>query len=638
MTNRFDVAVFVWGRVDSYLPTVRSLQRATPGCEVIFGALDAAALGLLVDAGGEGAVAMPTPSAADLANRLLFERRRPLLLITAPVVLPPSFLDLALPAMEADARVAVVSFPSNAASYLSFPHRNQPTSHQIEGFDEATITERLRSLTPSVGPAPIPVAVGAVNLFSSTAASAVGKFAPVPDADPEVAVAELSLRAARRGFMTLLDASTFYLRPFDLAVPPMDVLADPERRQWLHEQHPSFPAAYDVIRSSDDAAHSLAMATGRAKVTGLRLLIDGTCLGPQEMGTQVQTLALIGALAQRDDVRSISVAVPGEVPRYAALVLASPKIDVVRSHVADFSESAPADVVHRPFQPTGPGHPSWRERAARTVVTVQDMIAFRTGAYHESGEAWLHYRSGFADAIAAADGVVVISDDTRDQLTVERLRIDAERVFVVHNGTDHMSGNEAATTPSYFLARGASADRFLLVLGANYAHKNRDLAIAAWQLLLERGHQLRLVIAGAAVPYGSSRVAEAINSLDDRLDVLPDISSEERNWLLRHADAVLYPTSNEGFGLVPYEAARFGTPTVAVPFGPLREVAGEHLAAANDWSPASLADATDELLADPARASERVQAILTAGTDLTWDRTAERLVSAYRTVLAQPRR
>ena len=44
------------------------------------------------------------------------------------------------------------------------------------------------------------------------------------------------------------------------------------------------------------------MNTARTKVHGLRIVIDGSCLGPIENGTQVQTLALVGALVRRDDV------------------------------------------------------------------------------------------------------------------------------------------------------------------------------------------------------------------------------------------------------------------------------------------------------------------------------------------------
>jgi glycosyltransferase involved in cell wall biosynthesis len=101
---------------------------------------------------------------------------------------------------------------------------------------------------------------------------------------------------------------------------------------------------------------------------------------------------------------------------------------------------------------------------------------------------------------------------------------------------------------------------------------------------------------------------------------------------------VLYPTSAEGFGLVPYEAARFGTATVHVSFGPLAEVAPDLPVAAGGWAPKELAEACRALLADPDLYQAQIAAVLRAAETYTWDRTAELLVSAYRQVLSRPRR
>jgi glycosyltransferase involved in cell wall biosynthesis len=119
---------------------------------------------------------------------------------------------------------------------------------------------------------------------------------------------------------------------------------------------------------------------------------------------------------------------------------------------------------------------------------------------------------------------------------------------------------------------------------------------------------------------------------------LPELPSEERNWLLRHASVVLYPTSAEGFGLVPFEAARFGTPTVFVGFGPLAELGGNPPVLAQDWSPAAIADAVEALLNDPALAFRQVQACLEAASHHSWSRAADDLTLAYRTTLDLPPR
>ena len=226
------------------------------------------------------------------------------------------------------------------------------------------------------------------------------------------------------------------------------------------------------------------------------------------------------------------------------------------------------------------------------------------------------------------------------QAEMERLPVDPQRLHAIPFGTGHLTGNEPTEMPRELVARGYVEGQFILCLGTDYAHKNRDLALAVIAELHQRGHSHALVMAGPTVPYGSSRLSEANlmlhhrQTLEPEVFLLPDLPSSERNWLIRHADLVLYPSSAEGFGLVPYEAARFGTPTLFTRFGPLQELAPDIPVAADDWSPDSLADAADSLLSDPAQARVQVESCLAAGTKYTWAATAERLADLYRHVMA----
>ena len=54
-------------------------------------------------------------------------------------------------------------------------------------------------------------------------------------------------------------------------------------------------------RTAASSPFGLAFASAQAKVCGVRVLVDGSCLGPFEMGTQVATLSLVSALAERED-------------------------------------------------------------------------------------------------------------------------------------------------------------------------------------------------------------------------------------------------------------------------------------------------------------------------------------------------
>jgi glycosyltransferase involved in cell wall biosynthesis len=561
-----------------------------------------------------------------------------LLLVTAPSAVPKDLLDRAIAWMRDDPRIATISFLSNAAGYLSFPYRNTPVAHGIGGHDEGSVTQVLRTLEPDQGPVPLPMPSGQVVLINRAVLSTVGGFDSALDSNAREAVAELALRASRRGFQHRLDAGTFVTAQWFEGFPATEACEDPGVRHRLHQAESSFPSVYDYQKQDGVAPLALAMDVARSKVTGLRILIDGSCLGPMEMGTQVQTLELVRALSRRPDIATVGVAVPnGVLPAYAHDLLHDGKIRLYDAHDLLFIGAEQADIIHRPFQPDRPiPWARWRSLAKRVVVTLQDLIAYRIGTYHLGGDAWLSYRRNIVDAAANADGIVAISEDTRASIIEERFNIASEQIFTVKNGGNHLDSHAAEETPVGMAERGLIASRFLLVLGASYAHKNRDLAIRVWQELRARGHQVVLVMAGAVVSKGSSRTEEAMarRAGDDLLVTMPDVSSGVRTWLLRHASVVLYPTSAEGFGLVPFEAAAMGTPTAHVSFGPLRELIDD-TTLPREWSVNALADFTERLLVEPQAAQSNIAGILRSGASLTWDETANGLVKSYRASLAR---
>ena len=107
---------------------------------------------------------------------------------------------------------------------------------------------------------------------------------------------------------------------------------------------------------------------------------------------------------------------------------------------------------------------------------------------------------------------------------------------------------------------------------------------------------------------------------------------------MRHASVVIYPTSAEGFGIVPFEAARLGTPTVGVSFGPLREV-NPDLPVSSNWLAAGRSGVGDgALLSDPALADRQVRQTVSNGAEYSWARTAAGHVHVYRSLLSMPAR
>lgn len=637
------IAVFVRDRAEQFRATLRSLRTAFPDITVEVGTWTPALRAAVEESfGDQPGVAISTRfSVAEMANALA-QTHDVVIAVDDTVVLAPGFADGFAAALD-DPRVVACSYLSNGAGYLSFPYARSPSNHQIGDHDEGSLAEVLAE-EPVVGPVPVPFASGGLIAF---AGHALRTF-PLVTAGArrlEAVAAEFSVRVAGRSFQTVLDTRHFVSRPSDTTVAAGSSLLDDEEIAWIKSVHRHGASVLDTDPELGTAPVWAALTVARVKALGIRLVIDGSCLGPKEMGTQVQTLALVEQLAARPEIASLGVALLGPVPPYAAAALAHDKVVAQPCPRNDFSAFGDVDVIHRPFQPDLEFDATAVSRTAlRTLVTMQDVIAYQNASYVPDARAWYELRAKVRRAVSSVDGVVAISHDTVQQLQLEGLPIDPTRLFVAENGVDHLRGDEPATTPDALLRQGAVGDPFILVIGANYGHKNRDLALSAVGELRRRGHRHRLVVVGALVPNGSVRAAEALAL--DRLDssgqgsdwIVPvaDVSSTDRNWLLRHADLVLYPTSAEGFGLVPFEAAVFGTPTVSVGFGPLEEVLPESPVRAATWNPVDLADACAALLDDASLAGRQIDAARSAASTYTWARTAGLLIGAYRALLARP--
>ncbi len=394
------------------------------------------------------------------------------------------------------------------------------------------------------------------------------------------------------------------------------------------------PAEMDSRENNDpSSAHFYAKNEARKAGGKLRIAVDVAWLGPYETGAQVLTTAAINALARDDRVGEIILVGLSDLPGYAEHL-------ITYSHVriSDSSDgSLPADIVWYPNQIDGRSDiTDARLLGRRAVTTYLDLIAYDIPRYHGSSEGWAAYRSLQRKIALSVDGVTTISADVANQLKQEVPLLEADRIKALPLGLDHITVAQAPEWPDEDLAdvvKALGGKRFITVLGNDFVHKNRDFAIAVWQEVLRNGESCDLVLAGLHVKSSSSKEQEAA-SLKKHTDLrgsvhsVGHVSSSSRAWLLKNASAVLYPSSAEGFGFVPYEAAALGTPSTFTNFGPLKEIA-QLTDLPKTWSIEAHAADVSRLLNDQGAANRRVAALGEAIRSYTWQRFAEGLIEFF---------
>ena len=400
----------------------------------------------------------------------------------------------------------------------------------------------------------------------------------------------------------------------------------------------------DQLETDDPSSSHFALEhTQPRRATGLTVSVDVTWLGPYETGAQVLTTAAVQAMADDSRIERITLIGLPELPAYAAHLVDHPKV-----HVATPEEQQhglePADVVWYPNQIDGRSSIADARRLGRRVVTTYlDLIAYDIPRYHASPDAWAAYRAMQRRIALSVDGITTISADVAKRLTEETPRLDPHRVKPITLGLDHITAATAPEQPDADLADVAKAlsnKRFIAVLGNDFQHKNRDFAIAVWQQVLQQGQACDLVLAGLHVRSSSSKEAEAARlakhvDLRGSVHTVGHVSSASRAWLLKNAAVVLYPSSAEGFGFVPYEAAALGTPSSFVDFGPLKEVSKVE-GLPQRWNTDDVAADVAALLADQAKADERRTALQAAIANQTWQRFASDLLDFFQQVIAEP--
>ena len=118
--------------------------------------------------------------------------------------------------------------------------------------------------------------------------------------------------------------------------------------------------------------------------------------------------------------------------------------------------------------------------------------------------------------------------------------------------------------------------QFALSVGSVERRKNLGILVRIWETLSDRNDfDLDLVLVGRAAEWDDAAVREVEASplLGRRIFWFDECSDDVLGLLYRQADALLYPSFAEGWGLPVSEALAVGTPVIASHAGAIPEAA-----------------------------------------------------------------
>ncbi|SHO42833.1 putative Phosphatidylinositol N-acetylglucosaminyltransferase [Nitrosotalea sinensis] len=226
----------------------------------------------------------------------------------------------------------------------------------------------------------------------------------------------------------------------------------------------------------------------------------------------------------------------------------------------------------------------------------------------------------------------VASNSEKEQM-IQYLRIPEEKIHVIPLGVDH---DQFKPPPDKFKARKKILGKFFIrdspyfihLSETNFARKNILRMLEAFKKARGEGIKQKLIIVGKMEP----QVYNAAESIDGVI-ILGFVSEEHLVELLQGADALIFPSLHEGFGLPAVEAMSCGIPVITSNVFGLPEIVGDGGMYVNPYDTSDIADKIIEV-----SRNEKLRLILADGALKTsrkysWQTTASELLKLIRTTV-----
>ena len=261
-------------------------------------------------------------------------------------------------------------------------------------------------------------------------------------------------------------------------------------------------------------------------------------------------------------------------------------------------------------------------KGSKRVITVYDLIHERYPDLFERSHMTTEPKRL---ALQRADHIICISESTRRDV-IEMLGVKAEKTSVVYLGID-----DNFLQPLEVNTKGTMHKRpYLLYVGARGGYKNFGNFLIAFTQSERLKSDFDIICFGG----GSLNSNELVISkkLGLRAGQLSQISGCDSVLfqLYKHAQALVYPSLYEGFGIPPLEAMVLGCPVICSFSSSLPEVVGDAAEKFDPLDKDAITSSIETVLYSPERRSILIKSGFERSKMFSWDKCAVETEIIYR--------
>lgn len=372
----------------------------------------------------------------------------------------------------------------------------------------------------------------------------------------------------------------------------------------------------------------------------MKIGFSGKIFAAKLSGNGYYLYRLLQSLLHIDEGHQYTVFLPGDVSLYGELqgdqrlsVIKSSPILNRRGLRAGFEAlyvpykfgRLGLDVLHMPTDGGGVLAPGG-------VLTVSLMgIAARHFPQIHPTHIRVFQRWSMAASARAARLIFTISESSKRDL-VEMFGVPPDRIKVTYLGvdSDFYPRDREGRFADQIRTKYGLPQRYILYLGNLEPRKNITSLIKAYVIIQSRD-DVDLVIAGKkAWMFDEVFRAAKESGCEDRIYFTDYVDGPDLPWIYSMAEAFVFPSLFEGFGLPNLEAMACGTPVISSNISSIPEVVGDAGILVNPLDVDQIADAVSVVLSDRVLSERLRNAGVERARSFTWMRTAQQTLDGYR--------
>lgn len=271
-----------------------------------------------------------------------------------------------------------------------------------------------------------------------------------------------------------------------------------------------------------------------------------------------------------------------------------------------------------------------KKAGIKTVVTIHDIIFMRHPEWYNWPDTKI-YAWKFRKTCAEADRIIAISECTKRDIMLYG-GVTPEKIDVIYQSCGSRYKMREGEKKMHEVHTGYMLpERYIVNVGTIEERKNVLLAVKALRMLPE---DISLVIVGKATSYTEKVKAYIrVNALESRVKILHNVPNEDLPAIYQMAEACVYPSRYEGFGVPVIEAIQSGLPVVACTGSCLEEAGGNGTIYVDPDDVYAMADAIKQVVKGAPGREERIAASRQYITRFEGNNVAQQVMNVYRDVL-----